>query len=365
MTGARRLLLPVVSRHLAREFLGAFGLTLAAFVAIYLTADFFDRLDGFLRHDAPPGAVIRYFLFKIPLVLTQVTPVAVLVGGLVGLGLLARQNEFVALRACGVNVWQIALPLFLLAAGVSAATFAWNETVVPHSARRWHTIENLEIKKRGAASVFTGREVWYHGHAGFYDIDRVSPRRQTLYGLTVYQLDEDFRPRRLIEAESAVWDGTRWQLKDAHTIEFDAEGLRHVANAPPNFTLPETLEDFRAVEVEPEELSYGMLRRQMKDLRRKGVDTSESAVDLHLKLALPAASLVMMLLAVPLAAAGTRLTSFATSLGLGFAVGFSYFVLVAFARALGQSDALPPVVAAWAANALFALIGSFYLLGAD
>jgi hypothetical protein len=75
-----------------------------------------------------------------------------------------------------------------------------------------------------------------------------------------------------------------------------------------------------------------MLRRQIKDLRRKGVDTSESWVDLHLKIALPAASIMMMLLAVPLTTAGTRVTSFAASIGLGFAVGFSYFVLVAFAR---------------------------------
>ena len=365
MTRARQAFLPVVSRHLANEFLGAFSLTLLSFVAIYLTADFFDRLDGFLRHDAAPAAVVRYFLFKIPLVVTQVTPVAVLTGGLVGLGLLARQNEFVALRACGVSVWQVALPLFVLAAVVSGATFVWNETIVPYSARRWHAIENLEIKKRGIATVFTGREVWYHGRAGFYDIDRVSPRRQTLYGLTVYQLDEDFRPRRVIEAESAVWQDGRWQLNEARTVEFATDGLKETPEAPPNFTLPETLEDFRAVEVDPEELSYATLRRQMKDLRRKGVDTSESAVDLHLKLALPAASLVMMLLAVPLASAGTRLTSFASSLGLGFGVGFSYFVLVAFARALGQSGALPPIVAAWAANLLFALVACFYLLGAD
>ena len=134
---------------------------------------------------------------------------------------------------------------------------------------------------------------------------------------------------------------------------------------PEGFKLPETLEDFRAVSVEPEELSYATLRSQIKDLRRKGVDTSESWVDLHLKLALPAASLMMMLLAVPLTAAGTRVTSFAASLGLGFSVGFSYFVLVAFARALGQSGALPPALAAWAANGLFALVGSFYLLGAE
>ena len=39
--------------------------------------------------------------------MTQVTPLAVLAGGLIGLGLLARQNEFVAMRACGVSIWQV------------------------------------------------------------------------------------------------------------------------------------------------------------------------------------------------------------------------------------------------------------------
>jgi len=361
----RRFFLPVVSRHLTRQFLGTFLLTLTAFVAIFVLVDFFDRLDSFLRHDAPFGAIVRSFLFKLPLVVTQVTPAAVLVGGLVGLGLLARQNEFVALRSCGVSIWQMAAPLLLLAGVISAGTFVWNETVVPYSAHRWHAIENMEIKKRGVASVFAGREVWFHGRAGFYNIDRVSPRRKTLYGLSVYQLGPDFRPVRQVEADSAVWEDNRWELSNPRTLEFAADGVRQVAGVPAGFNLPETLEDFRAVSVEPEELSYGMLRRQIKDLLRKGVDASESWVDLHLKLSLPAASLMMMLLAVPLAASGTRVTSLAASIGLGFGVGFGYFVLVAFSRALGQSGALPPLLAAWAANGLFALVGSFYLLGAE
>ena len=360
-----RLLLPVVGRHLVREFLAPFALSLAGFVVIYITAEFFDRLDSFLRHDVGSGAIVRYFVFKLPLVVTQVTPFAVLVGALVGLGLLARQNEFVALRACGVSAWQIATPLLVLAALISAGAFTWNEIVVPYSAHRWHEIENLEIKRRGPASVFAGREIWFHGRAGFYNIDRVSPRKKTLWGLAVYQLDGDFRLARLIEADSATWDGARWQLVGARTLEFTAEGVREQGAAPPGFAIPETLEDFRAVSVEPEELSYGMLRRQIKDLRRKGVDTYESLVDLHLKLAYPAASLIMMLLAVPLTAAGTRVTSFAASVGVGFAVGFAYFFLVAFTRPLGQTGSLPPALAAWAANAIFALVGSFYLLGGE
>jgi lipopolysaccharide export system permease protein len=365
VTPGGRLVLPVLGWHLVREFLRAFALALAAFVTIYVIAEFFDRFDTFLRHDASASAVARYFLFKIPLVVTQVTPVAVLAGGLVGLGLLARQNEFVAMRACGVSVWQMALPLLALAGCVSIAVFAWNETVVPYSARHGHMIESVEIKKRGVATIFTGRDVWYHGRAGFYNIDRVAPRRQALYGLRVYQMRNDFRPARLIEADSANWDGTRWLLAGGRTREFGANGTRDLPRVPDGFTLPETLDDFGVVSVEPEELSYAMLRRQIKELRRKGVDTSESWVDLHLKLALPAASLMMMLVAVPLAVSGTRITSLATGIGVGFVVGFSYFVLVAFARALGQTGALPPALAAWAANAVFALVGGYYLLGTD
>src|SRR5262249_39518425 len=156
MSRPGRLVLPIVSRHLAREFLRAFALSFTAFIAIYVIAEFFDRFDSFLKHDAPAGAILRYFVFKLPLVVTQVTPVAVLAGGLVGLGLLARQNEFVALRACGVSIWQIATPLLVLAALISAGIFVWNEAVVPYSAHQWHTIDNVEIRKRGVATVFTG-----------------------------------------------------------------------------------------------------------------------------------------------------------------------------------------------------------------
>lgn len=365
MTAARPLVLPVIGRHLVREFLWVFGLTLAALISIYLIADFFDQLDTILKHDAAIGAVVRLFAFRIPLVITQSTPFAVLVGGLMGLGLLARQNEFVALRACGISIWQIATPLLVVAVFISLAIFAWNETVVPYAARRWQTIKYEEIKKKGPATVFTGKDVWFHGRAGFYSIDRIAPIRKALFGLTVYQLGNDFRPTRLIAVDSAAWDGSTWQFTGAHTREFKADGPHDTPDVPPGFTLPESIDEFSAVSVDPEELSYTELRRQIKDLRRKGVDASESYVDLHLKLALPAASFLMMLVAVPLTATGTRVTSLAASIGRGIVVGFAYFVVVAFARALGQGDALPPVVAAWLANGLFAVIGAYYLLGAD
>src|SRR5262249_4714727 len=153
-----------------------------------------DRLDTFLKHGASAGAIISMFVFKMPLIVTQVTPIAVLAAGLVGLGLPARPNEFVALPAGGRAALQMATALLLVAALISVASFAWSEMVVPYSARRWHQIEDHDIRKRDQTGVFTGHDVWYHGRAGFYSIDRVSLHRRTLYDVTIYQLGQDFLP---------------------------------------------------------------------------------------------------------------------------------------------------------------------------
>lgn len=359
----RRLLLPILARHLVGQFLGTFGLTLAAFLAIYVLADFFDRIDNFLKYDAPLGAILRSFLFKLPLIVSQVTPMAVLAGALVSLGLLARHNEFVALRACGVSTWQVLAPLLGVAMLVAVAVFAWNESVVPYSARRWHEVEDLEIRKRGVATVFTGREVWYHGRAGFYNINRVVPRRRALLGLTVYQLGADFRPTRILEAASATWTGKDWELLGARVRELRHGSWAEVPYEAIAFRMPETPEDFRVAYVEPEEFSFAMLRRQISQLRRKGVDASESLVDLHLKLALPAASIVLMLVAVPLGVRGNRSFNPMAGIALGFVMGFSYFIILGFARALGQGAMLSAPLAAWAANILFAVLALALLVG--
>jgi len=77
----------VVNRYLARQFLSLLLPILASFVLLYIIIDLFDRLDILLRHDASFSAAIRYFLFKIPLMLTQITPPAVITAALLTYGL--------------------------------------------------------------------------------------------------------------------------------------------------------------------------------------------------------------------------------------------------------------------------------------
>jgi len=361
----RRIYPPLLGQYLQREFLRTFGIALLLFVLIFLLADFFDRFDTVLRHDPSLLAILQTFALKLPIVVTQVAPVAALAASVIALGLLARHHEIVALKACGISRWQMIIPLVIVGILISVASLTWNEFAVPAAARRWHTVWNRDIKGRKSSSVFAGREIWYRGAGGLYNFQRVRLGRRSLLGVTIYELDEDFTPRRIITAQRALWTGREWALEGAETTSIDETGPQVTPGTPEGFRLPETLDDFRVVDIEPEAFSFGMLREQIRVLQAKGIDTSESWVDLYLKLALPTASIVMILIGVPLAIRIGRSRSLGSALVLAVAIGFTYFMVVGFARALGQNGTLPPLLAAWISNVVFTLVGVFLILGSD
>ncbi len=359
-------LLPILPRYLLRETGRIFVLAMAAFLLLYLLVDFFDRLNMFLKHDAEWRTVARYLLLKIPLIVTQMTPAATFAAILLGLGLLSRYNEITALRACGISTWQIGSPLLSVAALVSAATLGWNELLVPQCSARSHFIETAEIKKRLFPGVLSEHGLWYYGKQGIYNIDYFDSKTNTIHGLILYEFTPRFELRRLVEVESARWDGEKWRASQV-TERLFPPGQELVSRTvpPQDFDLQDRPEDFTLARKEPEDLSFRQLRKHVALLRAKGVDTTEEVVDLHLKLALPAMPFVLALVAVPLASHRARARNFATSVATGISVGFAYYVILALSRSLGQAGAISPVVAAWSANAVFALVGVFLFLGSE
>lgn len=363
---ARLSLFSVTSRYLVREFLSVLLPVILAFVILYLIVDFFDRLDLLLKNHASTLSAIRYFLFKIPLMITQIMPPAVLAAMLLSLGMLSRRNEVIAFRASGISLGQTAFPLLALAAVLSVATLVWNEVVVPYCTRAYQYVNNVEIRKRQQLGVLSQHEIWYHGNDGFYNIEEVDPRHHLLVGLTIYRTDADFNLRSIIEVESARWTDRGWVTDGAteHSVTPDDQIVTQRLGAD-QVVIHETMSDFLDVHREPEELSYFDLRQRIRDLSRKGVDASSYLVDLNMKLAVPFTALVLACVAVPLAARVQRHPSLAAIVGIGLGLGFAYWVVLALTNALGQSGVLPPVVSAWAANAIFLLLAGALFLSTE
>src|SRR5512139_2178114 len=221
---SRFALFSVTSRYLIHECLTVLLPVIFTFLVLYLIVDFFYRLDLLLKNHATPVSAIRYFVFKIPLIVTQIMPPAVLAAMLLSLGMLSRRNEIIALRASGVSLAQTAFPLLVVAGLVSAGTLAWNETVVPYCTRAYQYVNNVEIRKRPQRGVLNQHGIWYHGADGFYNIDQVDARRSALYGLTMYRIDPDFNLRSIVEVAAAHWTGSGWATTGATERSVTGDG---------------------------------------------------------------------------------------------------------------------------------------------
>ena len=356
----------VLRRYLLREFFGFLTPVFVGFVLLYLLVDLFERLDLLLKNHATLLIALRYFLFKVPLIVTQILPAAVVVALLLSLGSLSRRNEITALRASGISLVQMALPLLGATLLISITALLWNELVVPYCTRQHQYVNLVEIRKRERRSLLSGRETWYHGREGFYNIDHIDVRRQTLFGLTIYRTDSSFNLRTIVHVAAAHWTGSAWENMDAVELDMAADGgVVTTGLSPEQSAIAEQFDDFLEVQQEPEELSYRDLRRQIQDLTRKGIDASRYRVDLDMKLAVPFASFVFGCLAIPMAGKVRRHPSLAAIVGVGGLAGFAYWVVLALTNSLGQSGVMHPALAAWSANVIFLLLSFALFLRAE
>jgi lipopolysaccharide export system permease protein len=83
----------LISRYIIAAFLKLTGLCVGSFVAIYLVIDFLEKIGKFTRAQGKFHHILLYFLFKVPEIVCQVTPLAVLMATLLTLGMLSRYSE--------------------------------------------------------------------------------------------------------------------------------------------------------------------------------------------------------------------------------------------------------------------------------
>ena len=362
----RNFWVPTIAGYLLREFGRVLLLAMGGFVILYLCVDFFERIPRMMEHDPGADRIAIFFLLKLPLMVSQTMPAAVLAAILLSLGGLARRAELMAMRASGISLWQMAAPLVVACGLISATMLAWDEYVVPPSAARSDYIEVVEIKKRSYRGHFRKSGIWYQDRRGFTNINRFDPKNSAIFGLTRYEFDDQFQLKRIISASGAQWDGEDWIANGAYEVLVAPTGdVQTKPLGKRNLDLEETPEDFTGVYRHPELMSFRDLSEQIEDLSAKGIDTNDARVDLWLKLALPFASLVMALVGIPLASSYSRQSSTAASVGAALVVGFSYWVVLALTASLGKVELLSPPVAAWTANVLFAAVGSIFFLSSE
>ena len=161
----------ILDRYVASSFLRIFFVSLLVITLVYTTVDFFERIGALLDAGAPLFTILRYFFYKAPLLISRVIGFAVLFSTLFCLGALTRTHEVTAIRAGGITVQRIALPLLILSLIVCALNFLWNEALVPVFAHNAQTIYKTEIKNKQQQSLLGTHDIWIRAENSFINIE--------------------------------------------------------------------------------------------------------------------------------------------------------------------------------------------------
>ena len=352
----------IITKYILREFIKVYLYSLAVAASLFFIIDLFERLDTFLKYQASFITVIQYFSCKLPAIILQINPIAVLLATFITLGILSRNFEIVALRASGISLLRTATPILATTFIISILVLLGNEIIAPHTNNKMRTIYN-DFRGRKETLIFKQHQIWYRGDEAIYNIRFFSHPTNSLHGVTLYFFDDDFHLFKRIDAKNAQWHNNQWVFREVFTRIFKRDktvktSFQQRAVIP----LKETPETFKQEIREPEEMSYLELKEYIEKTTREGYDITKYLADMYSKVSSPFINFIISLLGIPFAIRLGRHGGFALGVTFSFAVGFTYWVFFNICLALGHGGALPPFISAWIANVIFGMLGVYSLL---
>ncbi|MBV9505761.1 MAG: LptF/LptG family permease [Acidobacteriia bacterium] len=365
--GARLPLLPqLIDTYVLSTFLFYLLLWLASLVSMTLIYNFFELVPDMIRNHIALFRMFTYLFFLSPSLIYQFLPISILLAVLGAFGVMSKQNEVIAFKACGVSLFRLALPVFIGSVLFSGGLFAFDYYYVPGANRIQDTLRD-EIKNRAPKTYLDPNRKWYWGtESRIYYYKYFDRGEKTMAQVYVFELEPaTFHLTREIFAERARWNASlnTWVFENGWNSDF--QGAHRLATAKfPVQTFPELTEAPEYFLKDPPldmQMNFLQLDHYIRDLRQSGFDTVGLQVRFHRKFSVPLFAMIMALIAIPFAfLVGNR--GAMAGIGVSLAIALSYWGISIFFEKIGDVNQLPPAMAAWSPDAVFGLAGMYLMM---
>jgi lipopolysaccharide export system permease protein len=348
--------------YFLKEFTSPLFLALGVLTFVMLLGNLIKIADLIINKGVDIFHVSKLFLFMIPFLLTYTLPIATLAAVLLALGRLSSDNEIVAIRASGINLFTLILPLLIVGIILSLILVIFNDRVIPyaHFASRKTLIE-VGVKNPTAAlepGVFINS---FQNYVLF--IYRIEGNK--LINIRIYEPREG-KPTRTIVAKYGEFialpekNMIKLKLMDGSTDEPDPEN-------PDNFyklnfktyfmglNLAQA-QDKDKIGKKPKDMTIQELKNEVRRVKKEGIDPTPLITEINEKLALAFSCIVFILFGAPLAII-TRRREKSINFGIAFLVVGSYYLLFIAAEALSIRGVINPAIGMWIPNIIFTILG--------
>lgn len=349
----------ILNRYLAREVLLPALYCFDAFALLWIVIDLFDNLPDFIEYKAGLGTVLTFYLVALPELIVTILPMSLLLGLLWCLANMSRHNELIAMRACGLSLLRLAIPILLIGMIASALVFGVNELFVPRSKERGDAIL-ANLRGRATRDVI---EHFFFGNPSqnrYWYAPRYNTRTTEMDNPEIHEEDARGQPARSLYAQSAHWKDQTWHFFQFRLTDYTRsppEIIQAVRTNFPSFT--ERPAQFSLAGRKPSQMYSRELRRYIRALTRAGQTRNLDLyrVEMHGRYAFPLTCLMVVWIGVPL---GTRVgrSGPMMSIGVSLMLVVAYYFIMHLSNALGGGGYIPPMLAAWLPNLVFLGIGS-------
>lgn len=346
----------ILDRYLARELAVPFLVALTGFQLLMLGNLLYLYLPLIHHMQIPPLTVLQILALRAPEVAGLGIPFAALFAAAWAVSRLARESEITAMRMGGNSVRRLFAPILVVGLAASGLAFTNSEYLAPAASHRAERIVRRALVRE--PSPFFQENTFLRVPPNMYVyVHRIEPTTRRFFDILVYEITGERYPV-VTTAREGHWDRQVLVLRDGvrHKYREDGSFEREETFGEARINLAAALTALLPEQKTSREMSRRELARHIAIFRRSGLEVRGLELDYAFRFSLPLAALISMMLAAPLALRHGRGGGM-SGLLIAFLLAFLYQVLMAWSRSLGEAGTLPPLLAAWSQNVLFAAAG--------
>jgi len=348
--------------YLLAQFLAILFISILGFISIFLIVDLIENLDRFMDNNVPSKIVLKYYIYTLPYFLSIGLPMSILISTVISLGSIVKRNEWTAMKASGISIYRVAIPLIICGFLLSGFSFLLDNKLVSYGNEKRFDIDRDYVKrksrhkiKKTLKNIVLQKDLKTHISLVKYSIQKTKG-----YDLTLVDLGPELITKR-IDAKKISWvsDIGKWSITDYSIRHFNNNGKEKNISIGKQDTLIDLgflPQDIQQQARKPDELDFFKLTNMIKKLKKNGVETLKWEVTRYLKISFAFTNLIVVLCGIPLVVIREK-GELSFGMGASIFVIFGYYAFIKFGQSLGFKGLLSPLLSAWIGNIVFILIG--------
>ena len=347
----------LIDQYILKRFFKTLVTVLLGFITIFVIVNIIDFLDKFIERNLSSKEILLYYVYTIPLFINIALPMSILISTIHTISSLQKTNEITAIKASGVSILRIGLPIIISGIIFCFIAFLFENIIVVESMQKRLFIDK-KLKPHSSKYVKNRKtDIYYHLNDSFLEIKKFNYNNDTGYQVSLKKYAGSDLVY-VINAKKMAWktENDNWEMQNGSIRKWE-NGFNYSTFDKKEIFIEDVnpsiiKKDF----VKPEEMNFWELSTLIKKFKKNGIDSNRWEVNKSYKTAFSCVPLIMVIFGIALSIHKPR-GSNAMGIGLSIIVIFLYYALITFGKTLGYNNILSPFMSVWLVNIGFLLFG--------